>query len=80
MRFTGLIEVLHGEKISINDELVIKATDILMSKTMPGVIWYRAELIVLGLIGKIKLVPQWLQGQSVSARESGLLPFLLTSR
>ena len=61
MRLTGLIEVLLGEKISINAELVIKATDMLMSKMMPEVIWCRSELIVLGLIEKIRLVPRWQQ-------------------
>ena len=60
MRLTGLIEVLLREKVSINTELVIKATNTLTSKAMPEVIWCRAELIVLGLIGRIRLVPQWL--------------------
>src|SRR3954467_2066143 len=48
MRLIGLIDMLLGENVFINLELVIKATDIIKSKTNPKVIWCRTELIVLG--------------------------------
>ena len=67
------------EKGSSDAEWIIKERDTEMSKMMLEAIWNRIEWIVLGCIGKTRVVIRWLQAPSALVREFGQPQFLLTS-
>ena len=74
-KLAGRVGPHRGERSSLGTGTTV----ILMLKTTPEAIWYRAKSIALDRIVRTKLVPQWLQGQFASAKGFDLPLFRLTS-
>ena len=70
LQLTRQTMAFHGEKNTINVELITREIDIPILMMMPEATLFRAELIGPGFIGMIKLVLQWLLGQYALVRGS----------